>query len=84
MTPDPISVSEAVEGLSERGVRRAPVIDETGHLVGIVTLDDVNTYRPQMGGKCPTIATACTSRLGCDPHKSLERQATGRASVIGH
>jgi acetoin utilization protein AcuB len=47
MTPDPISVSEAaevaeaVESLSERGVRRAPVIDETGHLVGIVTLDDL-------------------------------------------
>jgi CBS domain-containing protein len=47
MTPDPIAVSEAaevaeaVESLSECSVRRAPVIDETGHLVGIVTLDDL-------------------------------------------
>jgi CBS domain-containing protein len=47
MTPDPITVSESadvaevVESLSRRGVRRAPVVAETGDLVGIVTLDDL-------------------------------------------
>jgi len=47
MTPDPLTVSEsaevaeAVESLCKRGVRRAPVVAETGDLVGIVTLDDL-------------------------------------------
>jgi len=47
MTPDPLTVSEsaevaeAVASLCKRGVRRAPVVAETGDLVGIVTLDDL-------------------------------------------
>src|SRR5688572_31321225 len=46
MTPDPISVfesaelAEAVGALRERGVRRAPVSDETGYPVGIGKLDE--------------------------------------------
>jgi CBS domain-containing protein len=34
-------LAEAIEALASRGVRRAPVIDGTGALVGIVTLDDL-------------------------------------------
>ncbi len=47
MTPDPLTISEsagvadAVESLSSRGVRRAPVVADTGDLVGMVTLDDI-------------------------------------------
>ena len=47
MTRDPLTVSssaglaEAIGKMSARGVRRAPVVDETGALVGILTLDDV-------------------------------------------
>jgi CBS domain-containing protein len=47
MTRDPLllhedaSVAEAIEQLSLRGVRRAPVVDDAGSLVGIVTLDDL-------------------------------------------
>jgi CBS domain-containing protein len=47
MTPDPLTVPEsadiadAVESLSRRGVRRAPVVAADGTLVGIVTLDDL-------------------------------------------
>jgi CBS domain-containing protein len=64
MTPDPISVSEsaelaeAVESLSRGGVRRAPVIDETGHLVGIVTLDDLlPAVAEQLGGLAKLIGS---------------------------
>jgi CBS domain-containing protein len=47
MTPDPLTIAEsadigdAVESLSNRGVRRAPVVNANGTLVGIVTLDDL-------------------------------------------
>jgi CBS domain-containing protein len=47
MTRNPLTISshaglaEAISKLSARGVRRAPVVDETGALVGILTLDDL-------------------------------------------
>jgi CBS domain-containing protein len=47
MTKDPVTlpetcgVAEAVERLGARGVRRAPVMNAAGDLVGIVTLDDL-------------------------------------------
>lgn len=47
MTPDPLTlpanwgVTEAIEALRDRRVRRAPVVDDSGNLLGIVTLDDL-------------------------------------------
>jgi len=47
MTPKPLTLAaeleltEAVEDLNEQGVRRAPVLDGSGALIGIVTLDDL-------------------------------------------
>jgi len=47
MTRDPLTlpestgVSEAIAALHQRGVRRAPVVNEAQDLVGIVTLDDL-------------------------------------------
>jgi CBS domain-containing protein len=47
MTPDPLLLpaalesAEAIDALNRRAVRRAPVIDASGSLVGMVTLDDL-------------------------------------------
>ena len=47
MTPDPLvlpvylELTEAIEALNARAVRRAPVLDPEGTLVGLVTLDDL-------------------------------------------
>jgi len=47
MTPDPLvlaeemSLFEALEEVKHKGVRRYPVVDYEGNLVGIFTLDDV-------------------------------------------
>lgn len=47
MTPDPltltanVSVTEAIEAMHARAVRRAPVVDGSGNLLGVVTLDDL-------------------------------------------
>ncbi|MBW4052045.1 MAG: CBS domain-containing protein [Proteobacteria bacterium] len=47
MTSAPLTVSEtsgiaeAIEHLGARGVRRAPVVNDLGDLVGIVSLDDL-------------------------------------------
>jgi|SRR6185369_6750795 CBS domain-containing protein len=39
--PLDMGLSEGIEALTSRSVRRAPVIDANGSLVGIVTLDDL-------------------------------------------
>lgn len=47
MTRDPLvltetmSLTEGIERLRERGVRRAPVIDNSGGLIGLVSVDDL-------------------------------------------
>jgi CBS domain-containing protein len=47
MTADPLTitnnsgVTEAIDALHARGVRRAPVVDGAGNLTGIITLDDL-------------------------------------------
>lgn len=47
MTRDPVTVTinagvtEVIDTLRARGVRRAPVVDGAGNLLGIVTLDDL-------------------------------------------
>ncbi len=49
MTPDPLvlneqeSIEEAINRLQARGVRRAPVVNESGTLVGLLSLDDLLT-----------------------------------------
>ena len=46
-TPDPVTiredaaVEEALSRMRSRGVRRLPVVDDTGRLVGIVSLHDI-------------------------------------------
>jgi len=34
-------IAEGVAAMSEQGVRRAPVVDDAGNLVGIVSMDDL-------------------------------------------
>ncbi len=52
MTPNPITISprttlpEAHQIMKEKRIRRLPVVDENGHLVGIVTLGDVREASP--------------------------------------
>jgi len=47
MTPQPLtlhpeqSLESAVEALNARGVRRAPLVNSIGGLVGIISLDDI-------------------------------------------
>jgi CBS domain-containing protein len=41
--------AETIERMSEQGVRRMPVVDDHGYLVGIITLDDlVQQLAPQL------------------------------------
>lgn len=62
MTPDPLTVradtelSEAIDKMRARSVRRAPVVDELGRLAGIVTLDDLLPVLAQELGELAGIA----------------------------
>ncbi len=67
MTPDPLAltadmdISVAIETLNAKAVRRAPVLDRTGAVIGIVTLDDLlpelaeelRSLASLMGGQAP-------------------------------
>jgi len=41
---DSDTVDEALKKMQEHGIRRLPIVDTTGALVGILTLDDVLQY----------------------------------------
>jgi CBS domain-containing protein len=36
-----LSLTKAIEALSSKGVRRAPIVDESGKPIGIITADDL-------------------------------------------
>ena len=64
MTVNPLTlsessgVSEAIEALRARGVRRAPVVNGAGDLVGIVTLDDLlSAFAAQLNALATLIGT---------------------------
>jgi len=64
MTRNPLTVpadaalSEAVQAMSARGVRRAPVVDRSGALLAILTLDDLLPLIAQQLGELAGIADA--------------------------
>ncbi len=52
-------ITEAITTLASHGVRRAPVIDGSGALVGIVTLDDL---LPQIAEQIKALADTAVTR----------------------
>jgi CBS domain-containing protein len=54
-------VFDAVRLLSRRGVRRLPVVDDGGRLVGILSLDDLLIL---LGSEMGHVASALASELG--------------------
>ena len=69
MTPDPLvvpidfEVSEAIEALTARAVRRAPVVDASGNLCGMVTLDDL---LPGVAQELGDLASLLGSQAHCE------------------
>jgi len=51
--PGDCELAEAIEDMNSRGVRRAPVVDASGQLTGIVTLDDL---LPALAGELAALA----------------------------
>jgi CBS domain-containing protein len=52
-------IPEAVARLSDRGVRRAPVVDRQGSLVGIISIDDL---LPRLAGELSALAELIRSQ----------------------
>jgi CBS domain-containing protein len=50
-------ISTAIEYMSEAGVRRLPIVDERGSLVGIVTADDLHQILAQMQSQLSSISS---------------------------
>jgi CBS domain-containing protein len=72
MTPDPLvlpaylEVTEAIDALNARAVRRAPVLDPDGSLAGIVSLDDL---LPAVAQELTDLATL----MGSQAHRERAR-----------
>jgi CBS domain-containing protein len=72
MTRDPLvlkedcDVSDAVECMSRRAVRRAPVVDAGGELIGIVTFDDLV---PVLAGQMSAIASLISAQIERRRHR---------------
>jgi CBS domain-containing protein len=49
--------STAIERMSEAGVRRLPIVDERGSLVGIVTADDLHQVLSRMQNQLASISS---------------------------
>jgi CBS domain-containing protein len=74
MTADPLTLradmdlGSAITALNARGVRRAPVLDKSGRLIGMVTLDDL----------LPAVArelSALANLMGTQAHVESRRSA---------
>ena len=51
------SIADAICQMRHRGVRRLPVVGDHGHLVGVLSLDDVLTNRADELGAAATVIT---------------------------
>lgn len=73
MTPNPLTLSgeltlaEAIGALNHRTVRRAPVLDGSGALLGIVTLDDL---LPAVGRQLAALANLMGSQARREGHSA--------------
>ncbi len=71
MTTDPLvlrtdlGLAEAIEALHARSVRRAPVVDASGALLGIITLDDL---LPALAGELMTLASLMGTQASREGH----------------
>ncbi len=60
---------DATRLFAEKGVRRLPVVNRSGKLMGIIALDDVLML---LGGEFSNIVTALAQELGRTPLEPLE------------
>lgn len=74
MTRAPVTVSEtsdvteAIERMRARGVRRAPVVNDLGDLVGIVSLDDLlPVVAEALGALARLVGTQASREGACAP-----------------
>jgi CBS domain-containing protein len=67
MTSPAVTISEdrdiidVTRLMSERGIRRFPVVDANGKIIGVITLDDVLVF---LGQEMQNVATALKTELG--------------------
>jgi CBS domain-containing protein len=70
-------VREALEAMGRRQVRRLPVVDSRGHLVGLLSINDIIRHTRKGKGKkrVPRRATLAALQSICAPHGSGENEA---------
>jgi CBS domain-containing protein len=75
-------VREALEAMARRQVRRLPVVDSRGHLVGLLSLNDVigHTRKGKSKKRVSRRAALAALRAVCAPHgAAVEEEHAGEA-----
>lgn len=67
-------VDEALQCMRDAGVRRVPLIDERGRLVGILALDDIFEIMPPRGGSSVRLIGASRARVEALARQERQRQ----------
>lgn len=81
MTPDPLTaregtpLTEAIEHMRHRGIRRIPVVDAAGRLVNIHTLDDVLVV---LGEEIATLGRAVVEEISKERREATDARGRGR------
>ena len=65
-------IAEAIERMRGRGVRRAPVVNDSGDLVGIVSLDDLLPIVSEELGALARLVGNQARREGASAHPAAE------------
>jgi CBS domain-containing protein len=76
-------VREALEAMARRQVRRLPVVDSRGRLVGVLSLNDIirRTRKGKRGKRVSRRAALAALRAVCAPHGEEEEAADAKPEV---
>lgn len=79
-------VREALEAMARRQVRRLPVVDSRGHLVGLLSFNDIirHTRKGKSKRRVSRRATLAALRAVCAPHAAAEQRADADADKAAH
>lgn len=69
------SLSDVTKAMREHGVRRLPILDPEGRLLGVVALDDILLL---LGRELADVAAAITGELRQEHRLGAAKAATGR------
>jgi CBS domain-containing protein len=71
-------LGDAARVMRETGVRRLPIVDQEGRLIGVISLDDLVA---ELGRELADIQRAIRGEIGHERHVAMVRERIGRSTA---